>query len=99
MVLAGVGQGQTQLPLEPIRDRGQAVTPAYEGWFKNPDGTFSLLVGYFNRNRTEILDIPVGPNNRIEPGGPDRGATALRGRSSRTAKPMRFRSGCIPRTK
>jgi hypothetical protein len=73
LVLAGVGQGQTQLPLEPIRDRGQAVTPAYEGWFKNPDGTFTLLVGYFNRNRTEILDIPVGPNNRIEPAGPDRG--------------------------
>src|SRR4030095_2979918 len=30
-------------------------------------------VGYFNRNQKETLDIPVGPNNRIEPGGPDRG--------------------------
>jgi hypothetical protein len=32
-----------------------------------------LLVGYFNRNRNETLDIPIGPNNRIEPGGPDMG--------------------------
>jgi hypothetical protein len=61
------------LPLEPIRDRGQGVTGAYEGWYRNPDGSFTMLVGYFNRNRTETLDIPVGPNNQITPGGPDRG--------------------------
>jgi hypothetical protein len=64
---------QSQLPLEPIRDVGQGVTAAYEGWYRNADGTFSLLVGYFNRNRKEALDIPIGPNNRIEPGGPDLG--------------------------
>ena len=64
---------QAQLPLEPIRDTGQNVTAAYEGWFKNADGTYSLLVGYFNRNKKEALDIPIGPNNRIEPGGPDQG--------------------------
>ena len=74
--LAVVG-AQTQLPLEPIRDRGQAVTPAFEGWYRNPDGTFNLLVGYFNRNRTETLEIPVGPNNRLEPGGPDMGQPTL----------------------
>ena len=33
----------------------------------------SLLVGYFNRNTKQELDIPIGPNNRIEPGGPDQG--------------------------
>jgi hypothetical protein len=64
---------QAQLPLEPIRDVGQSVTAAYEGWYRNPDGSFSLLVGYFNRNKKEALDIPIGPNNRIEPGGPDLG--------------------------
>jgi hypothetical protein len=64
---------QAQLPLEPIRDTGQSVTAAYEGWYKNADGTYSLLVGYFNRNKKEALDIPIGPNNRIEPGGPDQG--------------------------
>lgn len=61
------------LPLEPVHDSGQSVTGAFEGWFKNPDGTFSILLGYFNRNLKEELDIPIGPNNRIEPGGPDRG--------------------------
>jgi hypothetical protein len=49
------------------------VTPAYEGWFKNPDGSFTLLLGYYNRNLKQTLDIPVGPDNRIEPGGPDQG--------------------------
>lgn len=62
-----------QLPLEPVRESGQSVTPAFEGWFKNPDGTFSLLVGYFNRNLKETVDIPIGPENKIEPGGPDYG--------------------------
>jgi len=64
--------GQT-LPLEPRHEAGTSVTGAFEGWFKNPDGTFSLLLGYFNRNLKQGLDIPIGPNNRIEPGGPDRG--------------------------
>lgn len=62
-----------QLPLEPTHDSGQSVTPAYEGWFHNPDGSFSFLVGYYNRNQKQDLDIPVGPDNKIEPGGPDQG--------------------------
>ena len=62
-----------QLPLEPKHDSGQNVTAAFEGWFKNPDGRFSILLGYYNRNLKQDLDIPVGPNNRIEPGGPDQG--------------------------
>ena len=56
-----------------MRESGQSVTAAYEGWFRNGDGTSSLLVGYFNRNTEERLDIPIGPDNRIEPSGPDRG--------------------------
>lgn len=64
--------GQT-LPLEPPKDAGMGITPAFEGWFQNEDGTYTLLVGYFNRNAKETMDIPVGPNNRIEPGGPDMG--------------------------
>jgi hypothetical protein len=64
---------QQQLKQEPPHDSGQGVTPAYEGYFENPDGSLSLLFGYFNRNFKQNLDIPVGPDNRIEPGGPDRG--------------------------
>lgn len=66
-------RAQQQTYIEPPHDSGQGVTPAYEGWFPNPDGTFSLLFGYFNRNLKQELDIPVGPDNRIEPGGPDQG--------------------------
>jgi hypothetical protein len=61
------------LPLEPPHNSGSGVTGAFEGWFKNADGSFSLLLGYFNRNSKQDLDIPIGANNRIEPGGPDRG--------------------------
>jgi hypothetical protein len=61
------------LPLEPIHESGASITGAFEGWFTNADGSFSLLLGYFNRNSKQSLDIPVGPNNRIEPGGPDQG--------------------------
>jgi hypothetical protein len=61
------------LPMEPMHESGQSVTGAFEGWFQNADGTYSILLGYFNRNLNEELDIPIGPNNRIEPGGPDRG--------------------------
>lgn len=71
--LVGAGQPAAQLPLEPVRDSGQSITGAYEGWYRNPDGSSTMLVGYFNRNQKETLDIPVGPNNRIEPGGPDQG--------------------------
>ena len=72
--LSGAAQrGQAPLPLDPPRERGNSVTPAYEGWYPNPDGSFTMLLGYYNRNGKETLDIPVGPNNRIEPGDPDQG--------------------------
>lgn len=69
-VITAAGQ---QLPLEPIRERGQGVYPVYEGWYKNADGSLTFLVGYFNRNTREAIDVPVGPNNKVEPGGPDLG--------------------------
>jgi hypothetical protein len=52
---------------------GQNIAPAYEGFEQNPDGTFTLVFGYLNRNYEEILNVPIGPDNNIEPGGPDRG--------------------------
>lgn len=70
----GVGQTPSPLPLSnPIRERGSSITGAYEGWYKNKDGSVNVLVGYFNRNTKQELDIPIGPNNRIDPGGPDLG--------------------------
>jgi len=58
---------------EPRKQFGASVTGAFEGWFYNPDGSRSFLVGYYNRNSQQELDVPIGPNNRIEPGGPDMG--------------------------
>jgi hypothetical protein len=53
--------------------RGQNVVPVYEGFWKNADGTADLLFGYYNRNWEEEIDIPVGPANTLDPGGPDQG--------------------------
>jgi hypothetical protein len=79
VVFAGAaqqGQGQTpsSFPLsQSIRERGSSVTGAYEGWYRSSDGSARFLVGYFNRNTKQELDIPVGPSNHLEPGGPDQG--------------------------
>lgn len=61
------------IPVGPPHDSGERVTAVYEGWFPNPDGSFSILFGYFNQNFKQEPDIPIGPDNRIEPGGPDQG--------------------------
>jgi len=53
--------------------RGQPVAPYFEGWYANPDGTYTFSFGYHNFNTEEIVDIPVGPNNYIEPAEFDRG--------------------------
>jgi len=82
MLVAGGMLGFAQsLPNEPRRGSGASVTAAFEGWFRNPDGSFSLLVGYYNRNQAQELDLPIGSNNKLEPGAPDRG------------QPTHFRTG------
>ena len=65
--------GSAQLPLAPVSASGRTVTPAYEGWYENPDGTYSISFGYYNRNSEEVLEIPIGPDNFIEPGEPNQG--------------------------
>jgi hypothetical protein len=52
---------------------GQPVAPAYEGWWWNEDGSVTMFFGYMNANWLQELDIPIGPDNSIEPGGPDQG--------------------------
>jgi hypothetical protein len=70
---AACAAGAQTIPAEPLHDAGTSIIGAFEGWFKNPDGSFGLLLGYFNRNQKQELDIPIGPDNSIEPGGPDHG--------------------------
>ncbi len=70
LVLAHVQAGaQTRFTYS----RGQSVSPAYEGWWQNDDGSYTMFFGYMNSNWEEELDVPIGPDNHIEPGGPDRG--------------------------
>jgi len=71
--LAGSDPAAQQLAMEPLKDSGTNVYPAFEGWYQNADGSYTLLIGYYNRNKKQTLDIPIGPENRIEPGGPDQG--------------------------
>ena len=52
---------------------GQVVSPAYEGWRTEADGSLTMVFGYMNENWSEEFDIPIGPDNNIEPGGPDQG--------------------------
>jgi hypothetical protein len=52
---------------------GQVVWPAYEGWEKNTDGSFSLVFGYMNDNWDEEPNVPIGPENNFSPGNPDQG--------------------------
>jgi hypothetical protein len=52
---------------------GQGVSPAFEGWDQNPDGSFNMIFGYMNQNWDEEIDVPLGPDNNMSPGGPDMG--------------------------
>jgi hypothetical protein len=53
-------------------DSGQNLVPVFEGWQRNEDGSYRFYLGYLNRNYAQVLDVPVGPNNRFEPGPADR---------------------------
>ena len=75
LIIASVGEAQIPRaphPLEPTGDKGEAIWPAYESWSRNEDGTVTLMLGYMNRN-DEALDIPVGADNSMGPGNPDKG--------------------------
>jgi hypothetical protein len=52
---------------------GQNIVPVFEGWERNADGSFNMVFGYMNRNYDEQVEIPIGSDNNIQPGGPDQG--------------------------
>ena len=60
---------QMDWQLRTVRASGQPVIPIFEGWYANLDGTYDLCFGFFNLNREEALDIPIGAENFIEPAG------------------------------
>jgi hypothetical protein len=76
LTAAVVGSAQPPSPTYIPQTRfasGQDVQPTYDGWLRNADGTFTMVFGYLNRNYKEELPIPVGAENKVEPGGADRG--------------------------
>jgi len=54
-------------PLSSLKTSGDLVAPFFDGWFDNGDGTITYSFGFLNRNTEEIVDIPLGENNYIEP--------------------------------
>lgn len=63
----------SQASLAPVSPSGQSVTPVYEGWYHNADGTFTLSFGYFNRNGVEQMRVPIGDSNFVAPGPQNQG--------------------------
>jgi hypothetical protein len=61
---AGATGGTQDLYSNSVRyATGQTVQPVFEGWSRNPDGSFAMWFGYLNRNYEERLNIPVGADN------------------------------------
>ena len=60
-----------QLPPEiPVpRETGDSVQPVFDGWQRQPDGSIVMWFGYLNRNRKEIVDVPIGAANTISIAG------------------------------
>jgi len=52
-------------PLQPTSPGNNTLAPFAEGWYENPDGTYSLSFGYVNTN-LDTLYIPVGENNFLD---------------------------------
>jgi hypothetical protein len=52
---------------------GQPVSPSFDGWEPNPDGSFTMNFGYMSQNWEEEIDSPIGPGNNIAPGPADQG--------------------------
>lgn len=56
-----------RFPLGPVSPDGAGIAPFFDGWYANADGSVTLSFGFMNRNASGAVDIPVGPNNAIEP--------------------------------
>jgi hypothetical protein len=63
LVLAGAAS--TTVKAQVQYATGQNVAPIFEGWERNPDGSYNMVFGYLNRNYEEAVDIPIGAQNSI----------------------------------
>ena len=74
ILAVGALSGHAQNPAEgydwsarTLRPSGQPIIPSFEGWYQEPDGSYRLCFGYWSGNTDEEVDIPLGPDNFIEP--------------------------------
>ncbi len=63
LVFAAVAAGHAQ--------QNQPIYPAYDGFLKNPDGSYTLAFAYFSHN-ADVVTIPPGPSNGFAPAPGDR---------------------------
>jgi hypothetical protein len=54
-------------PLAQRHASGDLVAPFFDGWYDNGDGSVTFVFGFMNRNREELVDVPLGPDNYISP--------------------------------
>lgn len=66
-IMPAYAQDPLERPLRINAPTGLPVIPIMEGAYDNGDGSFTVSFGYLNRNEEEVLEIPLGPNNYIEP--------------------------------
>src|SRR5687767_13689345 len=50
----------------PHAQANQPVYPAYDGYLKNPDGSYTLAFAYFSHN-ADVVTVPSGPANGFSP--------------------------------
>ncbi len=67
--------------------QNQPIYPAYDGFLKNPDGSYTLAFAYFSHNATNVT-IPPGANNGFAPTPGDR-------MQPTTFKPGHWRFQCV----
>jgi hypothetical protein len=58
---------QREFPLAPSNATDNFVAPYFDGFYQNPDGTYTLSFGFLNRNDAELIEIALGEDNFIEP--------------------------------
>ena len=54
-------------PLATRGATGEPVAPMFNGWIANEDGSTTMIFGFANQNREATVDVPLGPNNKLEP--------------------------------
>ena len=60
------------IKLDVVAAKGLQVSPTFDGWYRLGTTTYALF-GYYNRNLEEVVNAPIGPDNKVSPGPIDQG--------------------------